>query len=137
MSDAAVLAAPAPGLERRWRINHLLLVLNFAAVAAALLLWWTATSLGWVAPIFLPSPGDVLHAGRITLASGDLVTDILVSARRVFLGFALAAAVGTNRTAAATATTEESAAQGEAHPTQAGGHGTKFYGHPCFFLPAW
>ena len=33
------------------------------------------------------------HAARLTLANGDLLTDILVSARRVFLGFALAAVV--------------------------------------------
>ena len=93
MSEAAVLTAPAPRLARRWRINHLLLALNFAAVAAALLVWWAATAFGWVAPIFLPSPGDVLHAGRLTLADGELLTDVLVSARRVFLGFALAAVV--------------------------------------------
>jgi taurine transport system permease protein len=93
MSEAAILTAPAPRLERRWRMNHLLLVLNFAAVAAALLLWWAATSFGFVAPIFLPSPGDVLHAGRLTLADGELLTDVVVSARRVFLGFALAAIV--------------------------------------------
>jgi taurine transport system permease protein len=93
MSDAAVLAAPLPRVDRRWRMNHLLLLLNAAAVAAALLLWWAATAFGWVAPIFLPSPADVLHAGRITLANGDLLTDVVVSARRVFLGFALAGVV--------------------------------------------
>ncbi len=93
MSGAVLAAAPPARAARRLRVNHLLLALNFGAVAAALLLWWTATGLGWVAPIFLPSPGDVLHAGRIVLMRGELLADVLVSARRVFLGFALAALV--------------------------------------------
>ena len=70
-----------------------MLLLNVLAVVAALGLWWASTGLGWIAPIFLPSPGDVLHAGRTVLMRGELLTDIAVSARRVFLGFALAAAV--------------------------------------------
>jgi len=92
MSDAA-LDALAPQMRRRLRTNHWLLALNFGAVLFVLLLWWAATDLGWIAPIFLPSPGDVLHAGVITLMRGDLVIDVLVSARRVFLGFAIAALV--------------------------------------------
>jgi taurine transport system permease protein len=91
--SGAILDAPAPPARRRLRMTQGLLVINVAAVLAVLALWWAATGLGWVAPIFLPSPGDVLHAGRITLMQGELVTDVLVSARRVFLGFALAAIV--------------------------------------------
>lgn len=91
MSEA-VLAAPA-ALPARLRIRHTLLALNVLAVAVALGLWWAATGLGWIAPIFLPSPGDVLHAGRLVLTRGELLTDVAVSARRVFLGFALAALV--------------------------------------------
>jgi taurine transport system permease protein len=92
MSEAVLEIAPQHA-SQRLRLNHLLLVLNFAAVIAALLAWWAATGFGWIAPIFLPSPGDVLHAGRVVLMQGELVTDVLISARRVFLGFALAAAV--------------------------------------------
>ena len=62
-------------------------------MAVVLGLWWAATALEWIAPIFLPSPGDVLHAGRLVLMRGELLTDVAVSARRVFLGFALAALV--------------------------------------------
>jgi len=89
----AVLGAQVTPAGRRLRTSQFLLALNFAAVAIVLLLWWAATRLGWIAPIFLPSPGDVLHAGRITLEQGELLTDVLVSSRRVFLGFALAAAI--------------------------------------------
>jgi taurine transport system permease protein len=93
MSEAVLAASAPPARARAWRFRHLLLALNVAAVAAVSLLWWASTRFGWVAPIFLPAPGDVLHAARLTLANGDLLTDIVVSARRVFLGFALAAVV--------------------------------------------
>jgi taurine transport system permease protein len=93
MSDAAMPMAVPLRPRRRWRFAHFLLLLNIAAVASVLALWWAVTRFGWVGPIFLPSPGDVLHAGRITLANGELLIDIAVSARRVFLGFALAALV--------------------------------------------
>ena len=92
MSDA-VLDVPAPSTPRRVRANQVLLAINFGAVAVVLLAWWAATGFGWIAPIFLPSPGDVLHAGRIVLLQGNLLIDVLVSARRVFTGFAIAAAV--------------------------------------------
>jgi taurine transport system permease protein len=88
----AVLAAPA-ALPARLRLRHTLLAINVLAVAAVLGLWWAATALEWIAPIFLPSPGDVLHAARLVLMRGELLTDVAVSARRVFLGFALAALV--------------------------------------------
>jgi taurine transport system permease protein len=93
MSDAVLPATASPGRRRSWRFRHLLLALNVAAVAGVLLLWWASTRFGWIAPIFLPAPGDVLHAAQLTLSNGELLTDIAVSARRVFLGFALAAVV--------------------------------------------
>jgi taurine transport system permease protein len=92
MSDA-VLDAPAPRAHRRRTANHWLLALNVGAVLVVLLLWWAATGFGWIAPIFLPSPADVLHAGRVTLVKGELILDVLASARRVFTGFAVAALV--------------------------------------------
>jgi taurine transport system permease protein len=91
MSEA-VLSAPPP-LAARIHLRHVLLAINLGAVASVLGLWWLATALEWVAPIFLPSPGDVLHAARRLVVSGELFVDIAVSARRVFLGFALAAIV--------------------------------------------
>jgi taurine transport system permease protein len=93
MSGTTLDAPPPPSARHRERANHFLLALNFSAVLFVLVLWWAATGLGWIAPIFLPSPGQVLHAAQITLMRGELVIDVLVSARRVFLGFALAAAV--------------------------------------------
>jgi taurine transport system permease protein len=93
MSEAVIAAAAPARTGRRGRVRHALLLINLAAVASVFLLWWAATHAGWVAPIFLPAPGDVWHAARLTLRNGDLVTDIATSARRVFAGFALAALV--------------------------------------------
>jgi taurine transport system permease protein len=91
--SGAVLDAPAPRTRQRLRTTQWMLAVNFAAVLTVLALWWAATGWGWIAPIFLPSPGDVLHAGRIALMQGELLTDVVVSARRVFLGFAIAAVI--------------------------------------------
>ncbi len=77
----------------RMRLNHWLIVINLVAVATAFGAWWAATASGWIPPIFLPSPGEVWHAGQVRLLHGDLLMDVLVSARRVFAGFALAALV--------------------------------------------
>lgn len=90
MSEAILSGAAPPRSGRRWRFRHLLLLINVAAVAAALWLWWASTYFGWVAPIFLPSPGDVWHAAQITMRNGALLTDVEVSSERVFAGFGLA-----------------------------------------------
>ena len=74
VSTTILHPAASRGSRRRWRYSHLLLLLNVVAVAAVLTLWWAATRFGWVGPIFLPAPGDVLHAARITLTSGELMT---------------------------------------------------------------
>lgn len=91
MSES-VLHAP-PALAARIRLRHLLLAINLAAVAAVLGLWWLATEAEWIAPLFLPSPADVIHAATRLVRTGELFVDVAVSARRVFLGFALAALV--------------------------------------------
>ena len=93
MSQALVASPPALRPRRRFRGQFGLLGLSVLSVAVVLFAWWAATSSGAVPSIFLPSPGDVLHAARVTFNQGDLVADVLVSARRVFSGFALAAVV--------------------------------------------
>jgi taurine transport system permease protein len=70
-----------------------LVLLSAASVLAFLLLWSAATGLGWIAPVFLPSPNAVAAEAWKVLVSGQLLTDILMSSKRVFLGFALAAVV--------------------------------------------
>jgi taurine transport system permease protein len=93
MSEAVLPAAVPARQRRRQRVRHVLLLINAAALATAFMFWWLSTRLGWIAPIFLPSPGDVWHAAQLTMRNGDLLTDVLASAQRVFLGFGLAALV--------------------------------------------
>jgi taurine transport system permease protein len=91
--EAAEQAPPARQQARRRLAVPRLLLLSTLAVLAALALWSAATSLGWVKPIFLPSPAAVLKEARGAIANGTLFSDVLMSSKRVFLGFALAAAV--------------------------------------------
>lgn len=69
------------------------LILSVVSVMIFLGLWAAATELGWIAPVFLPSPRAVLiEAGKI-IASGELWSSVLMSSQRVFAGFTLAALV--------------------------------------------
>jgi NitT/TauT family transport system permease protein len=49
--------------------------------------WWLVTSLGWVAPLFLPSPSDIVEATAESWRNGSLLRHSLASSLRVLLGF--------------------------------------------------
>src|SRR5262245_33901465 len=70
-----------------------MLLLNFAGVVLFVGLWAASTGLGWISPVFLPSPTAVIAEAGKVVRSGDLWVDVLMSSRRVFLGFALAGLV--------------------------------------------
>ena len=90
----AVASAEPRSPERRRRLRPRLdLVLNVVSVFAFLGAWSVATEFGWIAPIFLPSPASVASEARKLVDTGELWGAVLASSRRVFLGFALAAAV--------------------------------------------
>ena len=81
-------------VESRQRvIKSAALMISVAAVALFFCIWYSATTYGYVSPVFLPSPQTVWHAAATLTASGDLFDDVLVSSRRVLLGFGLAALV--------------------------------------------
>ncbi|MGH2989660.1 MAG: ABC transporter permease [Microbacterium sp.] len=61
--------------------------------AGMLALWLLATSAGWVDPLFLPAPGDVLDRLIELGREGDLWTDIGISTYRIMVGFAIATAM--------------------------------------------
>jgi taurine transport system permease protein len=93
MSEAAAIASPtAPGRFRLTR-PRVALLLKILSVLAFIALWSAATELGWISPIFLPSPRSVAIEASGLIVSGDLWQAVLASSRRVFLGFALAAVV--------------------------------------------
>lgn len=84
-------ARPVPR-QRRFHVP-VALVLKVLSVLAFIALWSAATELGWVSPIFLPSPASVATEAGKLMSTGDLWVSVLASSRRVFLGFALAGAV--------------------------------------------
>lgn len=84
---------PAPdrtrALERR---DHPLV--RVLALAGLLVAWEVVTRTGWVPALFLPSPLGVIETGVEMLGSGELLTHIVTSLRRIVLGFGLGALGG-------------------------------------------
>lgn len=65
-----------------------------ATFAAVIALWWAATNFGWVSPIALPKPGEVV-VSLINLAeSGQLWLHLSASLQRLFLGWTMGAFFG-------------------------------------------
>jgi sulfonate transport system permease protein len=61
---------------------------------ALILIWHFASTTGSLSPGVLPAPADVLNVGWSLAVQGTLLHDILVSFRRVFIGFSLGAGAG-------------------------------------------
>jgi len=68
--------------------------LGVGSFAVLLTLWVALTYGGLVDPLFLPTPGRVLRAGRDLFLELGFTTDILNSTYRVLVGFAIAAVLG-------------------------------------------
>lgn len=91
---------------RRWR----LLALHTSTLLAVLLAWWFVTRMGWVRPLYLPSPGTVwdafvrantdhpISAGSERIVRGEqgyyLWEHLLASLQRIAIGVGAAIAVG-------------------------------------------
>jgi taurine transport system permease protein len=69
------------------------LLINITSVLTFLSIWYFATESGWVAAVFLPSPVTVAGEANKLLQTGELWQAVLVSAKRVFTGFGLAALI--------------------------------------------
>jgi NitT/TauT family transport system permease protein len=75
-----------------WTIRGSLDRRLYVSIAAAsfglwLAVWWAATALGLVDPLFLPGPGAVLRRFVRWLLDGDLLEDAGISTFRVTAGF--------------------------------------------------
>ncbi len=74
------------------------LVMNVMSVGAILLLWYAATHLGWIKPLFLPKPESIWFAFKQAvngdLDSHTLWVHFLWSIYRVFSAFFLAVIIG-------------------------------------------
>lgn len=77
------------GAARRARAEHLLL--GFAAVLLLLVCWHLVV--GWMYSDVLPTPLQVVTA-LLNLVQGELPGSLLVSLKRIFIGYLMAVAVG-------------------------------------------
>jgi len=89
LGQAAAEASP----RWSWLRQRAGLAIKVLSVLAFLALWTASTELGWVSPIFLPSPAAIARQADKLMHAGDLWEAIIASSRRVFLGYAIAAAV--------------------------------------------
>lgn len=65
-----------------------------ATFAAVIALWWMATNFGWVSPIALPKPGEVVNAFYSLAVSGELARHLGASLQRLVFGWLLGAGMG-------------------------------------------
>lgn len=72
--------------------------LSVLSVALFLGTWWLITAMGWVRPLFVPSPGAIVAKFFDVWNNGftgtSLIEHILISTARVFGAFLLACAIG-------------------------------------------
>src|SRR5262245_64377068 len=95
-----VETAPAPGVtpaesaRAARRISRLgaasrSLALGTLSVGVLIAVWYAVTARGYISPIFLPSPPQVMTQARRYLTDGSLFWHVLTSGRRVLGGFLL------------------------------------------------
>jgi taurine transport system permease protein len=65
-------------------------VISIISFVCFILIWEIVTRMGFIKPLFLPSPSKVINTGYKMLSDGNLVIHILASTRRVLLGFFMA-----------------------------------------------
>ena len=72
--------------------------LSVASIATLLFTWWLVTELGWVQPLFMPSPTDIVGKFFEIVDKGftntSFLEHVLISTSRVFGAFAIACAIG-------------------------------------------
>jgi NitT/TauT family transport system permease protein len=64
------------------------------AFAAVLLLWQGVCGAGWVSPLFLPSPAEIVAALWQLMVSGEIWPDLWASFVRIVAGWAAGTAIG-------------------------------------------
>ena len=74
------------------------LILSVVTIVLLVFVWWLVTAMGWVKPLFVPSPGAIVEKFFSTLQTGftgtSLITHIGISTARVFSAFLLACVIG-------------------------------------------
>ena len=94
VTKARAAGQQQPELPARYRHS----LIGASSVAFLALLWQLSGSLGWVDPLLLPPPGEVLRTAGELLASGYRQTALwehfLISSARALSAFAVAIAIG-------------------------------------------
>jgi sulfonate transport system permease protein len=93
LAPPAQRTSPAPAALRH-RHSRWIGLLALAVPAALLAVWATAGAFNALPPLLLPPPAAVLQALRDLAVSGDLASALIISLRRMLLGFALGAGCG-------------------------------------------
>jgi taurine transport system permease protein len=72
--------------------------LSMASVGVMLFVWWLVTAMGWVKPLFVPSPftvvGKFIDIWQTGFTNTPFLEHILISTARVFGAFLLACVIG-------------------------------------------
>lgn len=68
--------------------------ISLASFIAILLLWEMVSRQGWVPPLFLPAPSEILREGWIMLKTGLIFKHVFASLSRILLGFLVACVLG-------------------------------------------
>ncbi|WP_347313397.1 ABC transporter permease subunit [Defluviimonas sp. SAOS-178_SWC] len=72
--------------------------LSLASIAVLIFVWWLVTAMGWVKPLFVPSPGSIvtkfIDIARNGFTNTSFLEHVAISTARVFGAFLLACAVG-------------------------------------------
>lgn len=84
------LAAPRRRLPLRWRR----LVASWGTILVLLLVWEAVVAVGLIEPLFISSPSRIAAKAVELFASGEIWTDIRVSATEFLFGYLAAIAVG-------------------------------------------
>lgn len=92
MAIGGASAVPTPRTGAKSRRDAAAWIVPAASVGVGLLLWALASAL--LDSILFPSPLRALVAFWQMLASGELLSDVVVSVRRIAIGFALGCAIG-------------------------------------------
>jgi taurine transport system permease protein len=94
--DSEALDVSASARERRRPRGIPSTAISAGTVAALVFLWWLSTRFGWIAPLFLPSPGQVVHQFQVVSTRGymdaTLGQHLCASLQRILAAFGAALA---------------------------------------------
>ncbi len=94
-SRVSIPASVRTDENRRWRGRGLVHgLLPFVLPVLLIAVWQFLSTTGWLASQILPSPAQVLEAFFRLLGTGELISNIAISAQRALSGFAIGGGLG-------------------------------------------